>query len=113
MIKWSPRAKARLLGCMRYIAEESQDWPTVINWRDRVYAAVEPLNEFPESGSIVRELNRADIRQVKDCGKFSMVSFNAGQKKAHHEKQIPIDLERARQMGAKFAAVCAGSVTVR
>ena len=64
MIKWSPRAKARLLGCMRYIAEERQDWPTVINWRDRVYAAVEPLAEFPESGSIVRELNRADIRQV-------------------------------------------------
>ena len=64
MIRWSPRAKARLLGCMRYIAEESQDWPTVINWRDRVYAAVETLNEFPESGSIVRELNRADIRQV-------------------------------------------------
>ena len=64
MIRWSPRAKARLLGCMRYIAEKSQDWPTVINWRDRVYAAVEHLAEFPESGSIVRELNRADIRQV-------------------------------------------------
>ena len=64
MIRWSPRAKARLLGCMRYIAEESQDWPTVIKWRNRVYAAVESLNEFPESGSIVCELNRADIRQV-------------------------------------------------
>ena len=55
----------------------------------------------------------ADIRQVKDCGKFSMVSFNAGQKKAHHEKQFPIDSEKARQMGGtKLAAVCAGSVTV-
>lgn len=64
MIRWSPRAKARLLGCMRYIADESQDWPTVINWRDSVYAAVEHLPEFPESGSIVRELNRSDIRQV-------------------------------------------------
>lgn len=64
MIKWSPRAKARLLGCMRYIAEESQDWPTVINWRNSVYAAVEKLTDFLESGSIVRELNRADIRQV-------------------------------------------------
>ena len=64
MIKWSPRAKARLLGCMRYIAEESQDWPTVINWRNSVYAAVEQLTGFLESGSIVRELNRADIRQV-------------------------------------------------
>ena len=64
MIRWSPRGKTRLLGCMRYIAEESQDWPTVINWRDRVYAAVEHLDEFPESGSIVRELNRDDIRQL-------------------------------------------------
>ena len=64
MIRWSPRAKSRLLGCMRYIAEESQDWPTVINWRDRVYAAVEQLTDFHESGSFVRELNRADIRQV-------------------------------------------------
>lgn len=64
MIRWSLRGKTRLLGCMRYIAEESQDWPTVVNWRDRVYAAVEHLDEFPESGSIVRELNRNDIRQV-------------------------------------------------
>ena len=64
MTRWSPRGKTRLLGCMRHIAEESQDWPTVVNWRDRVYAAVEHLDEFPESGSIVRELNRDDIRQV-------------------------------------------------
>ena len=49
---------------MRYIAEQSQDWPTVINWRDMVYAAVEHLENFPESGSTVRELNRDDIRQV-------------------------------------------------
>lgn len=64
MIRWSPRGKQRLLGCMRYIAEQSQDWPTVINWRDMVYAAVEHLEDFPESGSTVRELNRDDIRQV-------------------------------------------------
>ena len=64
MIRWSPRGKIRLLGCMRYIAEESQDWATVVNWRDRVYTAVEHLAEFPESGTIVRELNRDDIRQV-------------------------------------------------
>lgn len=64
MIRWSLRGKTRLLRCMRYIAEESQDWPTVVNWRDRVYAAVEHLDEFPESGSIVCELNRNDIRQV-------------------------------------------------
>ena len=64
MIRWSPRGKARLLGCMRYIAEQSQGWPTVIKWRDSVYAAVEHLEDFPESGSVVRELTRDDIRQV-------------------------------------------------
>ena len=73
----------------------------------------EQANAFCRLNEKADTLCGADIRQVKDCGKFSMVSFNAGQKKAHHEKQIPIDLERARQMGAKFAAVCAGSVTVR
>ena len=54
----------RLLGCMRYIAEQSQDWPTVIKWRDRVYDAVEHLEDVPESGMVVRELCRKDIRQV-------------------------------------------------
>ena len=64
MIRWSPRGKRRLLDCMRYIAEQSQDWPTVTNWRDSVYAAVEHLEDFPESGSTVREFNRDNIRQV-------------------------------------------------
>lgn len=64
MTNWSPRGKRRLLGCMRYIAEQSRDWPTVIGWRDRVYEAVERLEDFPESGTVVRELGRDDIRQV-------------------------------------------------
>lgn len=49
---------------MRYIAEQSQDWATVVNWRNRIYNSVEHLEDFPESGSIVRELDRNDIRQV-------------------------------------------------
>ena len=64
MIRWSPRAKKRLLDCMRYIAEQSQDWPTVVGWRNSVYNSVEHLEAFPESGSMVRELGRDDIRQV-------------------------------------------------
>ena len=64
MIRWSPRGKMRLLGCMRYIAEQCQDWPTVINWRDRVYDAVEHLQDFPEAGTVGRELGRDEIRQV-------------------------------------------------
>ena len=33
---------------------------------------------------------------------FNMAGFNAEHKKAHHEKQFPLDLEKARQMGAEL-----------
>lgn len=49
---------------MRHIAEQSQDWPTVINWRDAVYEQVEHLEDFPLSGVAVREIGRKDIRQI-------------------------------------------------
>ena len=64
MISWSPRGKKRLLECMRHIAEQCQDWPTVIIWRDSVYKQVEHLEDFPLSGVMVREIGRKDIRQI-------------------------------------------------
>ena len=64
MISWSPRGKRRLLDCARYIAVETQDRTTTFNWLDRVYAAVEPLADFPLSGRIVPEFGRDDIREV-------------------------------------------------
>lgn len=64
MIHWSPRGKKRLLGCARYIAVQSQDRATTLNWIERAYAAVGPLNDFPLSGRIVPELGRDDIREV-------------------------------------------------
>ena len=51
----------------------------------------------------VQMLASCDTLQVKDYSKFSMASFNAEHKKAHHEKQFPLDLEKARQMGAELA----------
>ena len=64
MIKWSKRGIRRRVQCVRYIAKESQDWFTAWRWEDDVFATTAQLNDFPESGSIVRELNRNDIRQV-------------------------------------------------
>ena len=43
-----------------------------------------------------------DTLQVKDYSKFNMAGFNEEHKKAHHEKQFPLDLEEARQMGAEL-----------
>ena len=62
-MKWSPRGKKRLLDCARYMAVQCQDRLTVLNWIDRIYATVEPLADFPLSGRVVPEIERADIRE--------------------------------------------------
>ena len=64
MIKWSKRGILRRNQCVRYIANESQDWFTAWHWEDDVFDALDQLEDFPESGSTVRELHRDDIRQV-------------------------------------------------
>lgn len=64
MIKWSKRGILRRTQCVRYIANESQDWFTAWRWEDEIFAAVARLNDFPESGHEVRELHRADIQQI-------------------------------------------------
>ena len=64
MIKWSKRGILRRTQCVRYIANESQDWFTAWRWEDEIFAAVSALADFPESGSIVREFGRNDIRQI-------------------------------------------------
>ena len=43
-----------------------------------------------------------DTLQVNDYGKFNMASFNAEHKKAHHDKQFPLDLEIAGRMGIEL-----------
>lgn len=50
----------------------------------------------------VQMLTSCDTLQVKDYSKFNMAGFNEAHKKAHHEKQFPLDLEKARNMGAEL-----------
>ena len=64
MIKCSKRSIRRRQQCVIYIAKESQDWLTAWRWEDDVFESVERLEDFPESGSIVRELGRDDIREI-------------------------------------------------
>ena len=64
MITWSPRGQLRLRQCAKYILQESQDWPTTLKWRNAIDEAVSTLDDFPESGSTVREFGRKDVRQI-------------------------------------------------
>ena len=62
----------------------------------------EQANAFRSLNSKVETLCSFDTLQVSDYSRYSMASFNAEHKKAHHEKQFPLDLEKARQLGREL-----------
>lgn len=69
----------------------------------------EQTRAFRALNGTVQVLASCDTLQVKDYSKFSMASFNETRKKAHHEKQFPLDLQKARQMGAELVQLAKGN----
>ena len=63
---------------------------------------IRQANIFRLLNGTVQVLTSCDTLQVNDYSKFNMGSFIEEHKKAHHEKQFPLDLEKARQMGAEL-----------
>jgi toxin ParE1/3/4 len=62
IIIWSPLALERVEDIARYIAEDKPE--TAVKWVDGLFATVERLAEFPESGRIVPEVGSRRIREV-------------------------------------------------
>ena len=60
------------------------------------------INAFRLLNGEVRVLTGCDTLQVKDYSKYNMASFNEKHKIANHEKQFPLDLDRAFKMGAEL-----------
>ena len=61
-IIWAPLAVEQLEEIADYIA---YDKPlSAENWVNTIFETVENLSEFPESGRMVPELNRNDIREI-------------------------------------------------
>jgi toxin ParE1/3/4 len=61
-IIWSPLAISRVNEIADYIAETSRDAARV--WLMDIFAAVDRLQEFPESGRIVPEVKRSNVREL-------------------------------------------------
>ncbi len=59
---WSTLALERVSEETEYIAHDSAE--EAEKWIDDIFACVERLEMFPESGRIVPELNRRDVREV-------------------------------------------------
>ena len=61
-IIWSPLAAEQTRDIASYIA---LDKPTVAaEWAESVFDSVERLKDFPESGRVVPEIKRNDIREI-------------------------------------------------
>ena len=60
-IIWSPLAVDQVRDIAAYIA---LDKPVVaIKWAEKIFNSVELLSEYPESGRVVSEINRIEIRE--------------------------------------------------
>lgn len=92
-IIWSPLAIERVSEIAEYIAEDNIS--ASINWINDIFEKIEQLNEFPESGRIIPELNRNNIRDLI-FGNYRIV-YRIGTKQmsiliVRHMKQIlPVD----------------------
>ena len=61
-IEWSPLAIERVAEISEYI---SQDNPTAaVKWVDSIFEKTEILSGLPESGRVVPELRKRDIREL-------------------------------------------------
>ncbi len=61
-IKWSPLSIERVTEIALYIANDKVG--AADNWIDSVFSAVEKLAKFPQSGRIVPEFKKEDIREL-------------------------------------------------
>jgi toxin ParE1/3/4 len=73
---WSPRAIERVAEIAEHIAI---DRPMAADeWVEEVFGAAERLHSFPESGRVVPELQRPEIREVvhRGCRLIYRVDFD-------------------------------------
>lgn len=86
---WSPLALERVAEIAAMIAE---DRPNVSeHWVEKVFTAVERLRDFPESGRVVPELQRAEVREVIH-GRYRIIY------RVEHEQVAVLTVRHSRQL---------------
>lgn len=88
-IIWSPLSVERMKGISDYIAADNID--ASINWVESICQLIDRLEEHPESGRIVPEINKPNIREIIH-GNYRII-YKIRQKELHvltirHFKQI-------------------------
>ena len=63
-IIWSPLAVERMQEIVNYIALDNVE--ASIKWVEKIFKNIEKLIDFPESGRVVPEIKRKDIKEKKE-----------------------------------------------
>lgn len=86
---WSPLSLDRVTEIAKYIAEDNKSAATELV--EHLFSRVDQLIDHPESGQIVPEIDRSDIRQLVD-GNYRIVyrveSDNIAILTVRHHRQI-------------------------
>jgi toxin ParE1/3/4 len=61
-VVWSPRSIERATEIARYIARDNPD--AALKWVDSLFADVERVKDFKESGRLLDEIRRQDLREL-------------------------------------------------
>jgi toxin ParE1/3/4 len=61
-VVWSPTAIERIDEEARYIAQDNRE--AALRWIEGLFAFVERLQAFPESGRVVTEIGRPEYREI-------------------------------------------------
>ncbi len=59
---WSPLSLERIIEISKFISEDKPS--AAKKWIEDVFNSVDGLNKFPESGRVVPEVNRQEIREI-------------------------------------------------
>lgn len=59
---WSPLALERVAEIVAFIAQDNI--PAARRWAESIFSKVERLHKFPESGRLLPEIRRLDIREI-------------------------------------------------
>ena len=92
-IIWSPLAVERMTDISDYIALDNQD--ASISWIELIFDDVDRLRKFPESGRVVPEINKSNIRELVH-GNYRVI-YKIGSEEIyiltirHYRQILPID----------------------
>ena len=76
-VTWSPQAIDRVLEISEYIALDKPG--AALKWAESVFQSTERLVLFPESGRMVPELGRPEVREILHGGYRILYRLDPGQ----------------------------------